>query len=435
MIDVYWDTHLTGSTRDACTTDASRLTGQQPSHRKPQSDSDVKACANVRPISWPFLGSRTYSNAGFVAGVCLLTAVGAAGAAPAPPGQVCLESPTITTCTEEEEAASTAQPSTGSGNHPSSVKRNHFHPGHYMMVGHNAKTSTYQRIEGEPYIVGIKHLYRWRDLEPAKGVYDFSQIEQDLSYISAMGKYLFLQIRYTQYNGNRSPNVPDYVTKDARYGCGGKSPDGRRYHGTYYRSQSTNGGWLPCIWDSDLQERFVALYIALGRRFNSEPYIEGVALDETAIATKSARGLPGYSTGSVERGFKTILSATKNAFPSKSVMQLVNYTVFDVNDFGTWLQQNGIGIGGPDVSAKPDRLRAQAYAQYRRLHNNVPTGPNVEWSNYTENDSVKQIYEAALEFTNPWYIFWLVREPYFSDDVLPLTRRNGHPPAAAGFYR
>lgn len=360
---------------------------------------------------------------------CTCTAV---VAAPSPPEKICLSGPSGETCTGTADT-----PTARGADYPATVKRSEFHPGQYIMVGPNSGTTAYKRVEGESNVIGVKQLYEWRSLETAKGVYDFSQIERDLSYLKAMGKRLFLQIRYTAYNGRSEPKLPKYIWKDSRYGCGvAKSTDGRRYYGVYPRVTEKSGGWFPCYWDRDLQERFAALYKALGKRFNSEPFIEGIALDETATSTDSAQKAKGYSVAGVEEGFKAIALAAKKGFPSKSVIQLVNFAVFDVVTFSTWLEKNGIGIGGPDVSAQPNKLIAVTYDQYLRLHDRVPTGPNVEWSNYSssKNKSVEHIYEAAVKFTNPWYIFWMTRAPYFENEVIPLVRKRGQPPAAQRFY-
>lgn len=103
----------------------------------------------------------------------------------------------------------------------------------------------------------------------------------------------------------------------------------------------------------------------------------------------------------------------------------------------------GIGIGGPDVHLMPSKahLHENAYSQYLKYHDVVPTGPDVQWDNYKRyNEDVRRANTAeellvgAIEKMNPYYIFWEAREPYFSDDVVPTLNEFGQLPAAKAFY-
>ena len=38
-------------------------------------------------------------------------------------------------------------------------------------------------------------MYAWRQLEPAKGRYDFSIVHEDLNYLQSKGKKLFIQLQ------------------------------------------------------------------------------------------------------------------------------------------------------------------------------------------------------------------------------------------------
>ena len=61
-------------------------------------------------------------------------------------------------------------------------------------------------------------------------------------------------------------------------------------------------------------------------------------------------------------------------------------------------------------------------------------GPDVQWDNYERNNiSVREIRDFAIATFDPWYIFWQVREPYFSNEVLPAVYARPLP-AAERFY-
>jgi hypothetical protein len=173
----------------------------------------------------------------------------------------------------------------------------------------------------------------------------------------------------------------------------------------------------------------------LGDTYNNDPNIEGIALDETALDTDAAiASKSGYTASKAEAAFKSIVLAARHAFPDKTVTQLINYAPFDLYDFADWLAKNNIGIGGPDVKLIESKASLQKlYGKYVEHHERVPTGPNIEWDNYVENKMpVVDILDGAIRLTSPWYLFWLDREPYFSDEVIPAARRQL--PLAARFY-
>lgn len=368
----------------------------------------------------------------------LASSIGAALAAPpsAPTG-VCIEHAEGVDC-----AVSTATPTGSTGGAatnivaPKSVKPENFHPGYYVFVGRSNGTplqpSTISSISKNPDFVGIKRAYNWRSLEPSKGKFNFSEIENDLNVAQSSGKRLWVTITYNEYNSNLGPNIPPYIYTDPTYGCG------TTYYGAY---QGTDGSWRPCIWNQNIQARLAAAYAALGARFNNEPYFEGTDLGETAINTAAATTSPGYSARGVEDGFKAIALAAKRAFPDKTVLQMINFAVFDLVGFTSWMVSNEIGIGSPDMLLSNNGLLDVVFPQYLKYHDLVPTGPDVQWGNYEKintdlgrPNTAEELLLGAIKHTNPWYIFWQNRDPYFSEDVVPAIRNYGSIPAAKQFY-
>ncbi|MFP4437207.1 MAG: DUF4832 domain-containing protein [Chloroflexaceae bacterium] len=124
----------------------------------------------------------------------------------------------------------------------------------------NPMRGFYRWYEGEPipqprpaYDHYIR--YNWRELEPARGEYDFSAIVEALERAEATGaKFAFRVMGVDEFN---SPvEVPDYLMQAA----GGAYCD--------YYGQSV---WVP-DWNSpQFLERAEALVTALGERFNGDP--------------------------------------------------------------------------------------------------------------------------------------------------------------------
>ena len=326
-----------------------------------------------------------------------------------------------------------------------------YNPGHYYSVGTTKHTKAppeeaFGLLKDLPEFKGGKRIYTWKSLEPKEGVYDFSVIEADLNYLASIKKQLWIQIIYTQYNNNKEPNTPAYMWRDSKYGCGSQ------YYGAYQRVVDT-GGWLACSWNNHVRERLVALYSALGEHFNKEPHFEGIAIDETAIDTASA--FDAYKTDvggtknafgkAVEDTFKAKALAARTTFPDKVVMQHINFTpYYSLEDFASWLAQNNIGIGGPDIYLSNSFLLETTYPLYIRYHDNVITGQDIQWVNYVERNKFigrpntpEELLLGAIKETNPRYIFWLRRDPYFyqeNDGVLASIRKHGLPPAALKYY-
>src|SRR5215470_1008347 len=66
---------------------------------------------------------------------------------------------------------------------------------------------------------GAQIAYSWRQLEPGKDEYDFSLIREDLAFLSARGKKLFVQIQDVSFS-EKWIHVPRYLLKDPQYGGG-----------------------------------------------------------------------------------------------------------------------------------------------------------------------------------------------------------------------
>ncbi len=342
-------------------------------------------------------------------------------------------------CMDEVICADTAQlpaSSPAAFNAPQNMDPSKFNPGYYYSVGQtkNSPEAAFSLLASKPEFKGGKRVFSWKDLEPRKGEYDFSRIEQDLAYLQSIDKRLWIQVFYTQFNGKGLPQTPSYMWNDPSYGCGSE------YYGTYKR-ETQAGGWIACYWNSNVKERLSALYTALGNRFNEEPFFEGISIDETAIDTYSARAQPGYDVDAIKETFQEKALAARNSFPDKIVIQQINFAPYDLKEFASWLANNNIGIGGPDVYLSNAFLLGTTYPQYIKYHNDVPTGIDVQWRNYTKINSnlgrantPEEILLGAIEKTNPWYMFWLNRSPYFVNGVLPAIKKHGLPPAAKRFY-
>lgn len=303
---------------------------------------------------------------------------------------------------------------------PGSVNASQFHPGYYAFVPSHDRIPVDVLVS--PDFAGVKVRYDWSDIEVGRGVYDFSEIEEDLALLATHDKQLFIQILYVAHTDNSEPKTPEYMWDNPAFG--GDS----RYYGNYARTVQS-GGWYPYFWNENVQKQLFALYEAIGQRFNREPHFEGIALQETA-----ATRFDGFDCSGYRQVLESAAMAARNAFPDKVVLQMMNFACFDLPGFGAWLADRGIGFGTPDTHAFKDPLTDEVYPMFLEHGSKVAVGPDVQWDNYERNNmSVREIRDFAIDATNPWYVFWRIREPYFSEEVMPAVFARKLP-AAEAFY-
>ena len=244
-----------------------------------------------------------------------------------------------------------------------------------------------------------------------------------------MGKRLWLEVTITKWSPNWGPNTPKYMWSQSKYG--GKDP---KYYGSF-QYKPGESAWRAIIWNNNVSDRLVALYAALGKRFNDEPNFEGINVGETSLEAG-----PGWTSDGVEAAFKKMALGAKKAFPDKLVFLQPNFGPPDPATLSQWLADNGIGIGTPDITLN-DYSYKTLYPIFIRYHDEVHTAPDVQWDNYERysktlrrNYTSAELLDEAVKNTNPWYMFWEKRDPYFTRDVIPAIRSYGPLPAARDYY-
>jgi len=271
---------------------------------------------------------------------------------------------------------------------------------------------------------GAQIMYSWRDLEPEKGKYDFSILEQDYTYLKKYRKKLFIQLQDVTFNPKYKA-VPDYLLT-AEYDGGAV---------LQYNDDEKPLGWVAKRWNKKVRERFSLLLKALGKEFDGK--IEGINLQETSIGVKDSS----FSEIDYITGLKENMLALKKAFPTSTTMIYANFTP------GEWLPENdkgylhgiyqygekiGVGLGGPDLMVKRKGQLNHALAMMHEGHYTVPLGIAVQDGNYigetgdvdeetkkkTHANIVPLLHDFAKDFLKINYMFWANQEPYFKTDVL-----------------
>ncbi|WP_222939704.1 hypothetical protein [Photobacterium sp. BZF1] len=292
------------------------------------------------------------------------------------------------------------------------------------FAGNRASLKDHPLLTSERF-TGAQIMYPWALLEPEKGQYDFSAIEEDYQYLKAHGKKLFIQLQDATFSVEFR-GIPAYLNSDEF--DGGSVP---RFY-----DNGKQDGWSAKRWNTKVQHRFALLIAELGKSYDGK--IEGINLQETAAAADSETD-PTFSESGYVAGIKANMRALSKSFTISSTMQYANFMP------GEWLpwedkgylrevyaygEQIGVGLGGPDLMM---RRRGQLNHALAMMHENeysVPLGIAIQDGNYigeTDNTTVvnerKNIVPAlhsfAQNFLNVDYMFWVNQEPYFEQDVLP----------------
>lgn len=287
-------------------------------------------------------------------------------------------------------------------------------------------------------IVGAQIMYSWKQLEPERGVYDFSIIYEDYNYLLAHDKKLFIQFQDVTFD-TAYKAIPDYLmTEEFDGGCTKSLDD----HGVA-------DGWVTKRWNQQVQHQFALLMKALGKEFDGK--IEGINLQESSVGV-NGDGDTSFTPKRYAECLKENMLALKMAFPNSTAMQYANFMP------GEWLpwedkgylrsiyqygQEIGVGLGGPDLMVQ---RKAQLNHTIAMMHENkytVPLGIAIQDGNYIGKTGADHDYKEKLDggligreniipllhafakdFLHVNYMFWVHQEPYFSEDVMPCLSKD-----------
>lgn len=191
-----------------------------------------------------------------------------------------------------------------------------WHPGHYVTTsGNNITTSAIDTVvnyvNARSYLKGVVIRPFWRQLETAKGVYDFSLIDHALSTLGA-GKYFWLQIQTAIFNkAGAGPEdlLPAYL-------CTPTYDGGAYDDGTDVKTK---------LWNASVMDRKIALIQALAAEYNTVENFEGIITGETAMSLANNEGTSNYTAAGLATQLQRLFPASRAAFTRKQLLSYVNY--------------------------------------------------------------------------------------------------------------
>src|SRR5210317_662320 len=81
---------------------------------------------------------------------------------------------------------------------------------HFVYFARNRNGIRGHALLGNSRFAGAQIMYSWATLEPAKGKYDFSTIQEDYAYLKSHGKQLFIQLQDATFDPDYK-GVPGYL--------------------------------------------------------------------------------------------------------------------------------------------------------------------------------------------------------------------------------
>ena len=228
----------------------------------------------------------------------------------------------------------------------------------------------------DPDLAGIDLIYYWSQIEPQKGVFDWSVIDKDMAPWVAAGKKVILRI-----------STSGQAAWDPPY-SGGATPQWVFADGA--RSISDNGETIPVYWDQAYLSDYQSFVQAFGQQFDGNPHVAfveagigmgGETLPETngSASAAAAWAADGYTDALWLSTIEQIASFFKASFTETPVYPLLDETFFggddsDLNALTAWfnaipnwgLQDDGLTATktlGPLWSGRPVALEERDQTQ------------------------------------------------------------------------
>jgi regulation of enolase protein 1 (concanavalin A-like superfamily) len=185
---------------------------------------------------------------------------------------------------------------------------------------------------------GGNYLVSWASLEPQRGVYAWSSVDQALGRARAAGKTLALRV-YTNWSGQKQGSPPWFF----------ETPGAEYYYPTNgARSKDYKS---PVPWDSVFQDRFGEFLQALGQRYNGNPAIEFIQITGIGVYGEVYLGdlKPSDVSNDKQRDAAVYwVNAWRDAFPTTNLALMVNGLGYNIGEtaanravsLGYYLQSN-----------------------------------------------------------------------------------------------
>ncbi len=243
-----------------------------------------------------------------------------------------------------------------------------WHPGHYINGDWGRDVDwTIAVAKKSSAIKGVSFLHGWWELESAPGVYNFAKIDAQLAKAKAAGLQLMIQIADRTFHASRPHAVPGYMLTDPIY-QGGETLI-TNAQGKLRKCSALR--FVPAV-----QDRMIALYQALGARYDQDPNFEAVAIAEEDDYGTNGSNMQGYSDRLYIDQQKRGMTGAAAAFPHTVTFKWLNWGPGNSELFAH-AATLGVGIGSPDLDPKDKTF---SYPKnYQAYAGKIPLSMAVQW--------------------------------------------------------
>lgn len=287
-----------------------------------------------------------------------------------------------------------------------------FHPGHYVAVGRGDVSSGFAAAQAAG-ATGVQVRYRWADLEPAEGRYDFSAISRDLEAAERARLQLVALIEDKSFR--------DYFP----------TPE---YLQAKYTLRNRSGGYTALRWDPYVDSRLRQLVARLGAQFDCLPNFEGIAFQETSLGIgDDVLDASGYTPEKYRDTLIGLLRSAAGSVPHSRVFWYMNFLPRDqdyIGDIADAVVGTGVVMGGPDVLPDNPALAKRVYPFYDKFRGRLKLFNSMQHNSYRHRRSdasgggsnywdMEDLFVFARDKLHVDYVFWEYRtwrEPADSRD-------------------
>ncbi len=221
------------------------------------------------------------------------------------------------------------------------------HYGHYFAANHADTPDQVAMLCGQPGVSGVLYRRAWKEVEPAPGTYDFSAFDAVLSAIADSQNpqcQLWLFIEFKGFVNSANPNpCPVYLQS------------------SHSAPNSSGGQGTTCfMWEPLVRDAYASMMRAAGSRYDGNPRVEGLVLQESALGLNGA-----YSQDVADGGTYTaiawrdaliaLIQSCSQSFPTSRCMAFANFLrngqqyLYDISAAIAAIPDNRGCLSGPDL--------------------------------------------------------------------------------------
>jgi len=286
-----------------------------------------------------------------------------------------------------------------------------WNPGHYIKLGRE-DVGSLRNVAGKKGVKGVVLSMFWSDLEPQRGQYNFERIDQFLEELAVHDQHLILLfLDYDKTPG--CPSLPQYIKQTPGAVA---ELEGERFE----------QGCMAVLWQPLVLERWIALNQALGRKYDTHKYFEGLRTRESTYPIAEKRTKFAYTDQKLVDALAELAVESKKAFPHTNFFLSMSriggvsekehiQVVIDKMLQGT--QADGVraaGLTNPDT--RPPSLRDELIPiwQFEKDYNDrLPIMLGGDTSSYPKpasaqavNALVDELFKMVTDEFRSHYYYW-----------------------------